>query len=73
MAAMTLEVIAGRSSICGWFHVDQRAACPLLNLLPVLPVLLHVKMERPAPSRCRARCSCWQWKPASPAWAPACW
>lgn len=57
MAAMTLEVIAGSSSICGCFHVDQRAARPLLNLLPVP---LHVKMERPAPSRCRARCSCWR-------------
>lgn len=31
------------SVICGWFHFDQRAAKPLLDLLPVL---LHVKMER---------------------------
>jgi len=30
------------SVICGWFHFDQRAARPLLDLLPVL---LHVKME----------------------------
>ena len=31
------------SVICGWFHFDQRAARPLLDLLPVL---LHVKMEQ---------------------------
>ncbi len=29
--------------LCGWFHFDQRAARPLLDLLPRL---LHVKMEQ---------------------------
>jgi AraC-like DNA-binding protein len=29
--------------LCGWFHFDQQAARPLLDLLPVL---LHVRMEQ---------------------------